>query len=143
MPYKKVIAKLFDNGNEVKNLENEINIGSFDYNILHILILLLKVRIEGNNDMNDILYTELSGYTTFRKHYLKENEKTKYDDTVFESFIADCMGKPLDPSREKRIRTNIRYKMKKPTEYRYDPENNKFIAVQDFPFTLVILHTYT
>jgi hypothetical protein len=125
MPYKKVIAKTFDTGNEVKNLENEINIGSFDYNILHILILLLKIRIEGNNDMNDTLYTVLSGYSTFRKHYLKENEKTKYDDTLFESFIADCMGKPLDPSREKRIRTNIRYKMKKPTEYRYDPENNK------------------
>ena len=123
IPYKKVVAKMFDKS--VEDLQNDINIGSFDFNVLHILILLLKVRVDDNNDMNDILYTELNGIATFRKHYLKENEKTKYDDTIFESFDSACMGKPLDPSREKRIRTNIRYKMKKPTEYRYDPESNK------------------
>jgi hypothetical protein len=126
MPYKRVAAKLFDNTNDtVIELENEINIGTFDFNVLHILILLLKVRVDGDNNMNDVLYTELSGISIFRKHYLKEEEKSKYDTTIFESFNSMCIGKPLDSAREKRIRTNIRYKMKKPTEYRYDPESNK------------------
>jgi hypothetical protein len=123
IPYKKVEAKMFND--DVMNLGNNINIGSFDFNILHILVSLLKIRVDDDNDMNDLLYTELNAIVNFRNHYLKEENKTIFDDTIFQSFDAECKGKPLDPSREKRIRTNIRYKMKKPTEYKYDPEKNK------------------
>ena len=125
IPYKNVQAKLFDNNNVI-DLKNNINIGSYHYNILHILILLLKVRVDDDNDMNDKLYTELNGIIKFRKHYFKtENKNENDDDTIFESFSITCLGRPLDAMREKRIRTNIRYKMKKPTEYKYDPEKNK------------------
>ena len=124
-PFKKIEAKIYNN-DKIVNKETEINIGTFDFNILHILIMLLKVRVDDNNDMNDILYTELNGIAIFRKHYLKEENKSKFDPTtIFQSYNATCMGKTIEPAREKRIRTDIRYKMKKPTEYKYDPEKNK------------------
>ena len=125
IPYKNVNAKLF-NDNNIIEFERNINIGSFDFNILHILILLLKVRVDDDNDMNDKLYTELNSIISFRNYYFKKENKNEYHETIFQSFNnSECIGKPLDPGREKRIRTNIRYHMKKPTEYKYDPEKNK------------------
>ena len=41
----------------------------FDFNILHTLINLLKVRIDNENDMNDRLYKYLNGIINFRSYY--------------------------------------------------------------------------
>ena len=46
--------------------DKTVDIGSFDFNILHALIILVKVRVDDDNDWNDILYTLINGYVVFR-----------------------------------------------------------------------------
>ena len=130
IPFKEVPYLRFDNiglvsrNNYGDNLKT-INLGSFDFNILHTLITLIKVRVDGDDDWNDILYTMINGFVAFRKHYLNENGKTLYDDTIFEGFVIDCKGETILPDRERRILMNVRKKLGKPAIYRYEPGISK------------------
>jgi len=122
IPYKEVPYISFDNVKIKYKKENKstINIGSFDFNILHALIILVKVRVDDDNDWNDIIYTYINGLVAFRKYYFVENKKTLYDDTIFEGFVIDCKGESITPEREKRILIQIRKKLGKPAIYRYE-----------------------
>jgi len=102
-----------------------IDIGSFDFNILHALIILVKIRIDDDNDWNDILYTLINGFVSFRKYYFEEQKKTIYDNTVFEGFVIDCKGETISPDREKRMLIQVRKKLGKPAIYRYEPGVSK------------------
>ena len=102
-----------------------IDIGSFDFNILHALIILVKVRIDDDNDWNDILYTLINGFVNFRKYYFGEQKKTLYDDTIFEGFVVECKGESIPPDREKRMLIQLRKKLGKPSIYRYEPGVSK------------------
>lgn len=122
IPFKIVQYIKFDNI-EIKSSKQKdklINIGSFDFNILHALIILVKIRIDDNNDYNDILYTLINAYVTFRKYYFLKNNKTLYDNTIFESFVIECKGETIPPDREKRMLMQVRKKLGKPTIYRYE-----------------------
>jgi hypothetical protein len=131
IPFKNVPYIKFDNINLTFNRDNggkdlkTINIGSFDFNILHALIILVKVRVDSDDDWNNILYTLINGYVAFRKHYFNENKKTLYDDTIFEGFVIDCKGETILPERERRILMNVRKKLGKPAIYRYEPGVSK------------------
>ena len=122
IPTKKSNAILFD-GNENKILETPINLSSFDFAVLHTLINMLKVRVDGNNDLNDRLYKFLNGITKMRKNYFDQTKKNLItDDTLFQSFFSECMGKTIQPERKKRINSKIKRDEKKFVEFRYDPE---------------------
>jgi hypothetical protein len=97
-----------------------IDIGSFDFNILHALTILAKIRVDDDNDWNNILYTLINSYVTFRKYYFGTNKKTLYDDTIFEGFVVECKGESITPDREKRMIIQIRKKLGKPAIYRYE-----------------------
>jgi hypothetical protein len=122
IPYKSVPYIKFDNIKikSMKQKDKIINIGSFDFNILHALIILLKVRVDDDNDWNDILYTLINGFVSFRKYYFSEYKKTLYDDTIFEGFVIDCKGETIPPDRERRILLQLRKKLGKPIVYRYE-----------------------
>lgn len=107
------------------NLTKTVDIGSFDFNILHALITLVKVRVDDDNDWNDILYTMINGYVSFRKYYLAQNNITLYDSSIFEGFVIDCKGETIPPDREKRILIQARKKLGKPAIYRYEPGVSK------------------
>ena len=119
IPYKEVPYISF---NSVKNQKNTttINIGSFDFNILHALIILVKIRIDDDNDWNDILYTFINSIVSFRKYYFSKNKKTLYDDTIYEGFVINCKGESITPERERRLLIQIRKKLGKPGIYRYE-----------------------
>lgn len=102
-----------------------INIGSFDFNILHALIILVKVRVDDDNDWNDILYTLINGYVSFRKYYFETHNLTLYDASIFEGFVTDCKGETIPPDREKRLLIQARKKLGKVPIYRYEPGVSK------------------
>jgi len=121
LPYKEVPYIEFDNIKiKSEKKDSTINIGSFDFNILHLLIILVKVRVDDDNDWNDVLYKLINGLVAFRKYYLNKNNKTIYNDTIFEGFVIDCKGVTILPDREKRMLIQVRKKLGKPAIYRYE-----------------------
>lgn len=123
--YKNVSYVKFDNitlkSSIIKN--KTINIGSFDFNILHALIILVKIRIDEDDDWNEILYTLINGFVNFRKYYFEKNNKTLYDNSIFEGFVVECKGETITPDREKRLMIQVRKKLGKPAIYRYEPKS--------------------
>ena len=89
------------------------------------MILLLKHRIDDEEDKNDIIYKYINGIIKCRKNYLAETNKTVYDDTIFQSFVVECMGIKMDPFREQHIKRSEKYKKGKLIVWKYDPENKK------------------
>jgi hypothetical protein len=123
VPYKIEKAIIFED-NKIETLKDKINIASFDFNILHTLINLLKVRVDNENDMNDRLYKYLNGIINFRSYYFKNTKLNVIkDDTIFQSFFSECKGKTINPTRKRRIRDAVRREEKKMAEWRYDPSN--------------------
>ena len=128
IPYKQTDYIKFDNLNRMKptiNTNKKINIGCFDQNILHTLIILVKVRVDDDNDWNDILYKYINCLVTFRNYYLEQNKKSIYDNTIFQGFVIDCMGETVLPDREQRLLGEVRKKLGKPYKYRYEPSVSK------------------
>ena len=126
IPYKEVPYLQFNknkkepNEKDFNKKSNTINIGSFDFNILHALIILVKVRIDGDDDWNDILYTFINCLVSFRKHYFTKTKQTLYDDTIYEGFVINCKGETISPEREKRLLIQQRKKSGKHGIYRYE-----------------------
>ena len=113
------------NKNKPEIIKSKINIGSFDFNILHNLIILVKIRVDDDNEWSDIIYKYINGLVMFRNFYFTKTHKNLYDDTIFESFVIDCLGKTIDPIKEKNILIQIRKKLGKPFTYRYEPGVSK------------------
>lgn len=135
IPYKQVDYIKFDNlnkNNPKLDTNKKINIGCFDQNILHSLIILVKIRIDDDNDWNDIIYKMINGYVAFRNYFLETTKKTIYDDTIFQGFVIDCMGETILPDREKRLIGELRKKQGKPYTFRYDPSNNTTLGKYTF-----------
>ena len=120
IPYKRVTIGIEGGGGK-----KEVNIGSFDFNILHALIILVKVRIDNVDNWNDLLYKYISNVVLFRDTYLKKHSKTIYDDTIFQSFVIECTGEIIPPDRERRLRIEVKKKLGKPYIYKYDPSVSK------------------
>jgi hypothetical protein len=125
IPIKKVELINFNNLNNIKEEDILINIASFDFNILHALIILVKVRVDDDNAWNDILYKLLNGYVAFRDYYFKTNQLTLYDDSIFEGLVIDCIGKTIDPEIERKMLIKERKKQGKPLVFRYEPGQSK------------------
>jgi hypothetical protein len=135
IPYKQVDYIKFDNLNKsqpIVNSQKKINMGCFDHNILHAIIILVKVRVDEDNDWNDIIYKYINGLVTFRNYYLEKRKETIYSDTVFQGFVIDCMGETLAPDRERRLVIEARKKLGKPYVYKYDPSVSKAPARYKF-----------
>ena len=128
IPFKQVDYVKFDNlnkNNPIVKRDKKINIGCFDHNILHALIILVKLRVDEDNDWNDVIYKYINGLVTFRNNYLEKNKKTIYDETVFQGFVVDCMGEAVLLDRERRLLIEVRKKLGKPYLFKYDPSASK------------------
>ncbi len=128
LPYKEVEYIKFNNLNKSKPEEDKtrsLKVGCFDLNILHALIILVKVRVDDDNDWNDILYKMINGYVKFRNYYFKKKDKTLYDETIFQGFVLECIGETMAPDREMRLVRKARKKLGKPLVFRYLPEEGK------------------
>ena len=78
------------------------------------VVYLDALRIDDEDDWNDIIYKYIYNITLFRNHYLENFHKTIYDDTLFQSFVIECMGEYILPERQRRLLIEVRRKLGKP-----------------------------
>ena len=128
LPYKNVDLITFNKKTATVDTNKKINIGSFDQNILHALIILVKIRVDDDNGWNDILYKYINGIVLFRNYYFSINKLSLYDETIFQSFVIDCIGDYILPERERRLVIEARKKLGKPYIFKYEPGNSKNIG---------------
>ena len=79
IPYKQVELVKFKSKRKPELLTTKLNIGSFDHNILHALIILVKIRIDDDNNWNDIIYRYINGLVIFRNYYIDTRKISIYD----------------------------------------------------------------
>lgn len=128
IPFKKFNLIKFKNNNQIEIINKEINICSFDFSILHSLITLVKLRIDDEDAWNNIIYKYINNITLFRNHYLEKFNKTIYDDSLFQSFVIECMGEYILPERQRRLLIEVRRKLGKPFIFKYEPQLNRTLG---------------
>lgn len=105
--------------------ENKFYIGTFNYVLLNSIVKLMKARVDNDEYYKNLGYIYISHLIEIRKYYFKKNKKTMFDDTIFEDFSLDLMGKTLAPEKERQIIGELRKKRNKPFLFSYDPSNKK------------------
>lgn len=107
--------------------KKKINIVTFPYILQMLLILNIYHTIYENKvEANNLDYL-LEDIIKKRNNYLKKNNKTILDDTPFEEFRIDCIGKTIDPSRKYRINLAEKFKSKKKfKQFKFEPPNDNF-----------------
>ena len=120
IPYKKVNYMKFEGNTIIKDDKKKLNIGTFDHHVLHSLIILVKIKVDGDDDWADVLYTYINGIVLFRNYWLETNNENIYSDSLFQSFVVECMGETILPDREKRLIYETRKKIGKAFIYKYE-----------------------
>jgi hypothetical protein len=98
------------------------NMASFQQILMHHLIkyyYFLNNKIETaniNNTLGELIRT--------RNDYLKKNNKTVMDDTMYREFMISCLGKAFDARRQQFLDYKKKREQGKRTLYRYDPQEN-------------------
>lgn len=121
VPIRKVEAKFYNMGKVESDKSSFIQLGSFDFIFLMNLISGLRVKV---NDVEDKIHYHnvvTSHLVEMRNYYLEKNKKTLLDESLFKSFIPDCIGESMDPQRESRILKDKKYKEGKLVTFKYDP----------------------
>lgn len=127
VPIRKVETKYYDNGKSIldTNKNSFVQLGSFDFIFLMNLISGLRVRVNGVEDKQHYHNIMTSQLIEIRNYYLEKNKKTLLDDSLFKSFIENCVGETMDPMQESRILRDKKKKEGKLVVFRYNPENPK------------------
>jgi hypothetical protein len=125
IPFKSVDYVKFTGKNIMVDNKKQINIGSVEHNILHGLNILVKIRVDDDNDWNDIIYKYINGIVLFRNYFLSKHKLTIYDPSIFQGFVIECIGQTIQPEREKRLQMDAKRKKGKPVLFRYDPSVSK------------------
>src|SRR4029079_7530014 len=103
VPTKKIKGKIFMN-DKTSELKNDIiQIGCFDLIFLMNLITAFRMRVNFEDEKYQYHNIMTSHLIEMRNYYFKKNNKNLLDDTLFQSFLPDCVGKTMDPSREIRL----------------------------------------
>lgn len=132
IPIRKVPAKFYQNGKSEILKNSFVQLGSFDFVLLMNLISGLRARvtdIENKQHYHNIMTSHL---VEMRNYYLEKHNKTLLDESLFESYIATCIGDTMDPQRESRLMKEKKYKQGKMVTFRYKPEQPK--PAPDFKF---------
>lgn len=125
VPVKKVPTKYYDNGATESIKNGFVNLGCFDFVFLMNLISGLRTRVNSIEDKYQYHNIMTSHLVEIRNYYFEKNKKTLLDDTIFMSFIPDCIGEAIDPFIEARQRKKNRISKGKAAMYRYHPKNPK------------------
>jgi hypothetical protein len=99
--------------------EKDIQIGCFDYVFLMNLISTFRAKVNNIEDKYHYHNIMTSHLIEIRNYYLKKNKLTLLDDSLFKSFIPDCVGETEDPLRENRLIREKKFKEGKLVIFRY------------------------
>ena len=133
-----VILKLY--GDNKRCIVNQLSekkktyFGTFQLIILHLLIDYIYFIINRNkNEENNYLYL-INLVNKAKDMYLDKTGKHILDDTNFKHFTFNCLGKPVDPIRESRLRGLERLKKGDSFKFNYNPSKGKKGKVPNFKF---------
>lgn len=132
VPIKKIESRFYSIKGVEVDKKHTIQIGSFDFVLLLNMISWLRVRINGIEEKQHYHNIMTSHLVEMRNYYLKTNNKNLLDDTIFQSYIPDCIGDTMDPARESRLLREKKYKEGKLVMFRYNPEKQK--SAPDYKF---------
>lgn len=109
-----------------KKDENNIQIPSFDYNLLLFTIEGFRSRVNDNRVLQDMYNTMIYNLIEFKRDYFNKNKnKTILDDSPFQELIIECKGKTVDSMRETHLRRNEKAKKGKLIVWKYTPSPKK------------------
>lgn len=107
LPYFNVEKMLPDNKTFVTN--TQIKMATFPLVILCYLIETVYLFVYHSRDyMNN--YEKITKLIDIRNEYLKENNKTIIDNTIFREFNTVCIGKTVTLQQKKRESKNVAFK---------------------------------
>jgi hypothetical protein len=98
------------------------NIASFQQVLLHHLIkhyYYIHNKLDADN-VNNVI----GELIRVRNDYLKKNNKTVMDNTIFREFMITCLGKAFDSRRQAFLDMKKKREQGKRILYRYDPQEN-------------------
>uniref|UniRef100_A0A6C0H1C9 Uncharacterized protein n=1 Tax=viral metagenome TaxID=1070528 RepID=A0A6C0H1C9_9ZZZZ len=130
----KVVLTIFN------NLEKCIPYRKYDYGFIasfQVVLLhhLVKYYYYVNNKLNyENVNNILGEILRSRNEYLKKNNKTVMDDTIYREFQINCLGKALDPMRYAFIEFQKKLSEGKRTKYRYNPKTDYDLKLPEFIF---------
>jgi len=133
-PYKCITCTSDESGKRTKD-EKHIKIGSFQQVLMMNMALTIHARTNKIKDMMNVYQVITSNLLTMKKQYLKNNNKTIIDDTIFQDFVINCTGETIDSKRESFIeRDQMKKEKKKMYIYRYNPAQKKSEPESNYRF---------
>ena len=121
-PIKQVPPKILKDNKFIKGTGKFIQLGSYDYNLLINMVMAFRMRVIRDNKWYQFYNIKTSHLVEMRNYYLKKTGKNLLDNTLFQQFIAECIGNTIDPGREQRLMRDKKSKAKKgPIVYHYYP----------------------
>ncbi|CAH6421495.1 Poly(A) polymerase catalytic subunit [uncultured virus] len=135
VPIKKINPISFNEDEIIKDQNSKVQISSFDLTLLMNMIITFKHRVNKDDKQYQFYNIMTSHLIEMRNYYLKKNNKNIFDGTIFQEFIIDCVGDPLDPIRETRILRYLKARSGKgPIVFKYDPNIKHKEPVSNFEF---------
>lgn len=124
-PYFDVPADYFENEKIIESKKKRtIRIGTVSVLMMYNLIAILKAKIDKNNILKSTYYQMISHIIKMKNYYLKKNNKTIFDDSLFQEFIVKCIGDMETPQMERQKRIARKIKSGKKFCYNYNPEKD-------------------
>ena len=103
--------------------KKNINISTFQVTIMNLLVSYLYNRTHRNKvEMNSYDFM-LGDIIELRNKYLKNNNKSIFDDSPFQEFILQCLGEGHNAKREWMIGVKEKKLQKKRPRFTFDPSN--------------------
>ena len=135
-----LVAIIYDHNNKctpfitassiMKNKEDKNNgdiiIGTSTLTLMYALINIMMARTNNDNKNKNLFYIFASHIIYMSEFYKKNNNKTIFDNTIFQEFKTECMGTTSDPMRDARNERTKRRKEGKPMMFRYDPSKDNY-----------------
>lgn len=113
----------------------QVRFVTFDFNLMMTMIAKTYEHVNKDTNKKIIYNVMISHLLEIREIYFKENNKNQLSNTVFQSFIVNCLGKTMDPGRAARLEMDEKVKKKKgpykyyyrPHQKRLDPDSSHFV----------------
>jgi hypothetical protein len=123
----KIVCRLIDHAERCIPIKvhKSVQIGSYDYNLLHSFILIQKYRTNNNKDLQNRTNVMISHLVEMKDYYLKKVNKSLFDDTLFQQLVTTCIGETVDFRRKRRLIVEDRKARNKPFSWRYPPTSGK------------------
>jgi hypothetical protein len=111
-----------------------LRMGTFSLVLMYNYLLFHMARVNKDKDDERYWHWQIQTIIEARNNYLREKKKNIYDNTPYQEFKVQCVGKTVDPIRAYRLRklemivARSRGAAKASIIYRYNPEEEHEFA---------------